>query len=489
MKRFMKHIAVILIIAVTATGTSIPPVSTDKNNNIVNAKTNSENNHVKKKIYLNNSQKTLKVGKSISLKLKGAKKSKIKWKSLNKRVAKVSQKGKVTAIKKGKAVITAIYKKKKYQCKITVTTSNDTKTKELSQAVAMLDYFNAKKNIVVSPVSLNMVLGMIANGANDTSKKQIRKYLGSDIATYNNDALSYMKKANNSGVVKLANGIWYRDIYSINPAYQKLVKNQYQATVQSEPFDASTVREINNWADRNTDGMIKDVIDQIDKDATVILANALLFDGKWTSPMRDYSGKKKFTKSGGTKKKVDMMYSTEHIYYENDYAKGFEKAYGNNREYSFIAILPKQTGDFKLSDLDLESFIASSTNKYRVYVDVPKFSYEWNSSSRQVNRHTMDDYLKKAGMKKMYSAASNPLSDMLTNSQHAFIDEIKQVCKIEMNTDGTKAAAVTTSVAKTASTTVDDVKPKTVKLNRPFAYIIKDNKSNRILFMGKVLEP
>lgn len=485
----MKHIAVTLIIVVTMTGISVPSVSTDKNNNVVNAKTNSENNNVKKKIYLNKTQKTLKIGESISLKLKGAKNSKIKWKSLNKGIAKVSPKGKVTAIKKGTAVIIAIYKKKTYQCKITVTNNNNTVTKELSQAAAMLDYFNAKENIVVSPVSLNMVLGMIANGANNTSKKQITKYLGSDIATYNNDALSYMEKANNSGVVKLANGIWYRDIYSIDPEYQNLVENQYQATVQPGPFDDSTVQEINNWADRNTDGMIKEVIKDIDRDAAVILANALLFDGKWTSPMRDYSGNKEFTKSGGTKKMVDMMYSTEHIYYENDYAKGFEKNYGNNGEYSFIAILPNQAGDFKLSDLDLESFITSSTNKYRVYVDIPKFSYKWNSGDRQVNQHTMDDYLKKAGIKEMYSTASNPLGGMLTGSQDTFIDEVKQVCNIEMDTDGTKAAAVTVGVAKVSSTAVGDVKSKTVKLNRPFAYIIKDNKSDRILFMGKVLEP
>lgn len=489
MKKFMKHIAVILIIAVTSTGISMPSVLIDKNNNIVNAKTNSENNNVKKKIYLNKTKMTLKAGKTIFLKLKGAKKSKIKWKSSNKSVAKVSPKGKVIAIKKGKAVITAIYKKKKYRCKITVTNNNNTETKELSQAVAMLDYFNSKKNIVVSPVSLNMVLGMIANGADNTSKKQIKKYLGSDIATYNKDTLSYMKKANNSGVVKLANGIWYRNIYSINPSYQNVVQNQYLATVQSGPFDNSTVQEINNWADKNTDGMIKKVLEQIGRDESVILANALLFDGEWTSPMKDYSEKKNFTKSDGTNKMVNMMYSTEHIYYENNYAKGFEKKYGDNGEYSFVAILPKQAGNFKLSDLDLESFITSSTNKYRVNVDVPKFSYEWNSGDRQVNRHTMNDYLKKAGIKEIYNIGSNPLSGMLTGSQGVCIDEIFQACNIEMDTDGTKAAAVTIGIAKTASTIVNDGKLKTVKLNRPFAYIIKDNQSDRILFMGKVLEP
>lgn len=489
MKRFMKHIAVILIIAVTTAGISIPSVSTDKNNNIVNAKTNSKNNNVKKKIYLNKTQKTLKVGKSISLKLKGAKKSTIKWRSLNKRVARVSQKGKVTARKKGKTVITAIYKKKKYKCKITVTSDNSTGAKELSQAVTMIDYFKAKNNIVVSPVSLNMVLGMIANGANDTSKKQIKKYLGSDIATYNNNAFSYMKKANSSGVVKLANGIWYRDTNSINPAYQNLVENKYQATVQSAPFNDSTVQEINNWADRNTDGMIKEVIDELEKDDDAVILNALLFDGKWTSPMKNYSGKKNFTKSDGTKKKVDMMYSTEHIYYENDYAKGFEKKYGNNGEYSFIAILPKKTGDFKLSDLELVSFIPSSTKKYKVLVDIPKFSYEWDSNDKQTNQHTMNAYLKKVGIKEIYNAASNPLGGMLTSSKSASISKVQQVCKIDMDTNGTKAAAVTSAVVSKYSVRVDDAEKKTVKLNRPFAYIIKDNKSDRVLFMGKVLEP
>lgn len=450
-----------------------------------NVKAKTETN--KKKVKLNKKKATLRVGESITLKLKRAKAKKVKWSSSKPKVAKVTKKGVVKALKKGTTTITAKYKGNKYKCKIKVKKAINQAGKNvdiatLNQSEYLIDQLYDNKNIIVSPTSLNMVVGMASNGTTGNVKADCETYLGKSVQDYNEHALQLMNRAKSDEMLSIANGIWYDQKAAINTIFRDTVTNKYNAQIKASPLDETTVTEINQWASENTDGMIKQVLQEIPEPTVAILANALLFDGKWTTPFKNINTyKEEFTKLNGEVIKVDMMHSSENIYYENEYAIGFEKTYGDNREYSFIAILPKEEGDFSMSDLDIEGFLKTKTKEYSVKISVPKFSYSWNSS--------LNSALITTSLKSIYNEQLNPLGNMLDIAESVFVADISQTCKIIVDEEGTKAAAVTTMVAYATSYIPDPNEIKYVDLDRTFGYIIVDNVTNEVLFMGKVVEP
>lgn len=486
MKKFMRSVAVILVFSMSITVTGIVP----SNNYEVEAKTTKK--FAKKKIKLNKKKATVRVNKTLRLKLKNAKAKKVKWRSSNKKVATVSKKGKVKAHKKGKTTITAKYKGKKYKCKITVKNtkkktaiikSADIDKNTLNQAVYLTDSLYENKNIVVSPLSLNMALGMAANAATTNALKDLEGYLGKTLSQYNKHSLEWMNRSVSDDMLTLANGVWYKNLYTVNQNFSDAITKYYKGEIKPSPLDSTTVYDINKWASDNTEGMIPKVIEKIPKEAAAVLANALLFKGEWTAPFEadcTYNGK--FTTASGKKVDAKLMNGEVTTYFENDYATGFEKTYGKRAEYSFIGILPKEKGDFKLADIDVEGFLATETTEYDVKIQIPKFTYDWNDS--------LKDVLEETSIKSIFDQTKNPMGNLLKNWPYpVWVSDINQSCKIIMDEEGTKAAAVTTIIMKTASAMVSTREKKTVKLDRTFAYIIKDNTTGEVMFMGKVIDP
>lgn len=481
MKKIMRRLAVILVLALSVTAIGAMP---GNGKEVVVAKT------TKKKIKLNKKKATIRAGKTLKLKLKNAKAKKVKWRSTNKKVATVSKKGKVRARKKGKTTIIAKYKGKKYKCRITVKKAKAVENKKpsitdtttLKQAIYLADSLYDKKNIIVSPTSLNMALGMAANGASPDALKALEEYLGKNITQYNKFSQTLMNRAKTDDMLTLANGVWYKELYTINPIFSNAITKYYSGEIKAAPLDNTTVNDINKWAYDNTEGMIPKVIDSLEDDTAAVLANALLFKGEWTSPFEaydTYTGK--FTTASGTKVDAKLMNGEVSTYFENDYATGFEKDYGKNAEYSFIAILPKAKGDFKLADMDVEGFLATKTTEYDVNIQIPKFTYSWNDS--------LKDVLEKTNLKVIFEKEKSPMRNLFSDfAGRVWISDIYQSCKVVMDEEGTEAAAVTTIIAKCESALVSTKEIKTVKLDRPFAYIIKDNTTGEVMFMGKVID-
>ena len=120
-----------------------------------------------------------------------------------------------------------------------------------------------------------------------------------------------------------------------------------------------------------------------------------------------------------------------------------------------------------------------NTKEYDVNIQIPKFTYDWNDSLKGV--------LEKTEIKSIFEKNKNPMANLLQNWPYpVWVYDILQSCKIMMDEEGTKAAAVTVIIMKTTAALVSTRETKTVKLNRPFAYIIKDNTTNEVMFMGKV---
>ena len=342
---------------------------------------------------------------------------------------------------------------------------------------------NRNKNIMLSPTSLNFALGMIAEGAKGETKEALKEYLGTDdFAAYAKQYMENIKKYNSDeenygykSKLKIADAVWADDDLKLQDAFKKSVSSNFSAKVENLNFSNTdkTCKRINKWCDKNTEGLIPKIItpDTISKDTELCLTNSLYFESGWNGDPWTVSNKKeKF----GDKEKTKYMTCAGDRYYENDKATAFGRNYANG--LSFIGILPNEEGDFTLEDLDIESLLKSEPEYDEVNCKMPKLNFETSA--------TLNDMLSDIGLKNIFSndADFSGIADKNTK-----VSAVLQKTKLELDENGTKAAAVTAAVMECMSAMAPDPVVKSVELTRPFAFLIFDEMNNEILFMGKVV--
>ena len=266
----------------------------------------------------------------------------------------------------------------------------------------------------------------------------------------------------------------------LNNTFETNIKNYYNAQSSEIPFNKLGVEQINKWVSDNTDGMIKKIINSTDRQTCAYILNATLFDGKWTNKFASSNVRQeKFKLFTGKKVKTKMMYDSENRYYENDYALAFEKTYEKDKKYSFIGILPKAKGQFKLENLNIPQLITKKKKGY-IQIAIPKFEYKWK---RNIVPSMIDTGM--VGIFNAFVPALNPMF-ITSDATNKYVNEIIHSTAIKVDTEGTKAAAVTSTTVKNS---VSIMPKKKIVLNRPFAYLIRNNKTGEILFVGKVINP
>lgn len=253
------------------------------------------------------------------------------------------------------------------------------------------------------------------------------------------------------------------------------MSSNFSAKVENLDFSNTdkTCKRINKWCDKNTEGLIPKIItpDTISKDTELCLTNSLYFESGWNGDPWTVSNKKeKF----GDKEKTKYMTCAGDRYYENDKATAFGRNYANG--LSFIGILPNEEGDFTLEDLDIESLLKSKPEYDEVDCKMPKLNFETSA--------TLNDMLSDLGLENIFSndADFSGIADKNTK-----VSAVLQKTKLELDENGTKAAAVTAAVMECMSAMAPDPVVKSVELTRPFAFLIFDEMNNEILFMGKVV--
>ena len=342
---------------------------------------------------------------------------------------------------------------------------------------------NRNKNIMLSPTSLNFALGMIAEGAKGETKEALKEYLGTDdFAAYAKQYIENIKKYNSDeenygykSKLKIADAVWADDGLKLQDTFKKRVSSNFSAKVENLDFSNTdkTCKRINKWCDKNTEGLIPKIItpDTISKDTELCLTNSLYFESGWNGDPWTVSNKKeKF----GDKEKTKYMTCAGDRYYENDKATAFGRNYANG--LSFIGILPNEEGDFTLEDLDIESLLKSKPEYDEVDCKMPKLNFETSA--------TLNDMLSDLGLENIFSndADFSGIADKNTK-----VSAVLQKTKLELDENGTKAAAVTAAVMECMSAMAPDPVVKSVELTRPFAFLIFDEMNNEILFMGKVV--
>lgn len=346
------------------------------------------------------------------------------------------------------------------------------------------------ENLMISPLSIQLALAMTANGANGQTLQEMESVLGRGISLgqLNEYLRTYTQGLSSDEEAKLqiANSIWFRDAedrLTVQESFLQTNADYYGAQIFKRDFSDTTVNEINNWVDHNTDGMIKKILDKIDDRSVMYLINAIVFDAEWEEPYTDAAiYDSSFADIAGQEQTVTMMHSGESQYLSDGKATGFIKPYSGGK-YSFAVMLPNE--DVSLYDY-IDSLTAegladtlSNVEECTVITQLPKFSYEYEL--------TMNDVLTEMGMPTAFyppSADFTKLGHSTDGNLH--IGKVLHKTFIQVDGLGTKAGAVTAVEINCESLMMPEPEVKEVIVDRPFVYMILDSESGLPIFIGCV---
>jgi serpin B len=357
-------------------------------------------------------------------------------------------------------------------------------------------------NYLVSPYSVEIALGMLKEGANGESAKQILENIGE-------------RKINDVTIpnkVGVANAVFIREQYKefVAKTFTDKLQTKYDAEVIYDEFLTPAV--INNWVKEKTKDMIDHILDDISQDFVLGIADAIAIDVEWYHQFECISTLgEEFTKIDGSKMKVEMMHQRiddEASYFETDNAKGVilpyhkyddngEITYGKNgRQLEFVGILPNgKANEYveKLTEEELKAIDANKqdiNSKLNLSVSLPRFSYEFDLKE-------FSKVLQAMGIKDVFDSEAADLTGLMTRdnmkkigADNLYVSVAIHKTFIDLNEKGTKAAAVTYfGVDKNSSISIDEPKIVKVDFDKSFVYMIRDVQTKEVLFFGLVDSP
>ncbi len=344
-------------------------------------------------------------------------------------------------------------------------------------------------NVMISPLSVSLALSMTLNGAEGTTKTAMQNTLGFQGFTLDEinqiyfDLINALKKTDPKVVLNIANSIWIRKDFPVEQSFTDVNKQYFNATVSNLDFDQAAVNTINNWVNTNTNGKIPTILNSISPEEIMFLINAIYFNGKWLyqfDPAK--TANTQFTLASGQQISVPMMKIKEEFGYsvQSGY-KALKMPYGRGKFQMIIllpdeGISPSQISE-QLNPAMWETLNSSLSEPVEIDVWIPKFQYSWEIQLNQV--------LSDLGMGEAFEPNSADFAKINPDYQ-LYITKVKHKTFIKVDEEGTEAAAVT-SVG--VGVTSFPANPLEFHATRPFIYLITEQDTGAILFMGKVENP
>jgi serpin B len=347
------------------------------------------------------------------------------------------------------------------------------------------------KNIFISPYSISTVLQMVCNGAAGSTKQEMASVLGTSglEALALNQACKELDKsirsAQSNVVLSIANAIWYRLGVELRPTFVSVNQDYFGARIGALDFtDPRAAGIINAWADENTHGRIKNIISgSIPGDAQVILANAIYFKGSWERKFDPKATKERaFHLQDGRQPQVAMMQqSGEFQYQEGKGCQAVRLPYAGWRLGMYV-LLPEAGSSVEklLASLDAQSWENQLRRQFvsrKGSLVLPRFKLEYGAELKRP--------LSALGMRIPFSRGAD-FSGM--SASPLYLSEVRHKSFVEVNEEGTEAAAVTMA-AMAPSSMQRPTPPFEMVVDRPFLFVIEDNLTNAILFVGVVFDP
>jgi len=348
------------------------------------------------------------------------------------------------------------------------------------------------KNLMLSPLSASTALTMLLNGCGGDTYSQLQGTLkypaGMNISEINEaykSLVSQLLVIDPKVQLALANAIFYRNGFSVKPPFLATMSNDYKATVKGLDFAApSSLTTINKWASDNTNGKIPEVLSEISEYAVMFIMNALYFNGDWSYQFdKSLTDELPFHPDGGTTTDVTTMKGEvgSKVAWGNDF-RAIEMPYGQTN-FTMVVIVPDETlsalypsftyqvWDKLTSDLDAHPEFG------KTIVTMPKFKFSYEKY--------LNDQLMSMGMIDAFSDFRADLSGISDNQ--IYVDFVKQNTFVEVDEEGTEAAAVTTIGINLTS--VGDPQPNQFIIDKSFIFAIRERTTNTLLFIGQVINP
>lgn len=371
--------------------------------------------------------------------------------------------------------------------------------------LAKLNAQEKDKNIFISPVSIGQVLKMAACGAQGTTREEINKVLclpvEQSIAEVNkNDERminTIVKKTDHPQIgfrapkgdpefkLSIANSLWANEQFSLNKSFINTCSKSYKASIQNLNFsDPASVGKINSWASQNTSGKIPSILQKLSASQLMVLVNATYFKAAWMDQFTKQATQDAdfHTGKGEVRKVAMMVQGGKMIYNETDRFQIISLPYADQRTCMFI-ILPKKGSSTEqlIGTLQNEwTKVSSSLSSKRGSLYLPRFKFDYSTQ--------LADTLADMGMKLAFSEKADFLP-MVTKPPSPLVSQVIHKTYVDVNEEGTEAAAVTAMVFETAAMRREEEKPFEMRVDRPFLFAISNQENNAILFLGAVDDP
>lgn len=344
-------------------------------------------------------------------------------------------------------------------------------------------------NLLISPASVSIALGMAYNGAETTTRdafEEVLNYEGltrEEVNEITRELIHVLVTNVQGNLLEIANSMWYHQDFPVEEEFISLNTHYFAAEVQELDFgSADAVKTINNWVSEHTHGKIDEIMDAIDPAVMMILINAIYFNCVWETefdPKDTYSAPF-YNEDGSSFAQVDLMHlkSTFNASFTEEFG-AVELPYKNGK-FSMFLFLPEEGSS--VQDLILTLDASSWKNWLAGFSEVEKFTLEMPRFEFEYERSLAED-LKSMGLEVAFSDTEADFSGI--TPRDLYISDVIHKTYIKVNEEGTEAAAVTAIIMETTSAGPRNF----LRLDRPFLFAITENSSKSILFMGKVAEP
>ncbi len=346
------------------------------------------------------------------------------------------------------------------------------------------------ENIFISPLSVAMALGMAYNGAAGSTEAALREALALGDVTAAEMGAAYRRLVDrllelDSAVEFLpANSIWYREGLEVRAEFLELNRRDYDAEVTALEFDRpEAAPTINGWVKEKTKGLIDKIVEPpIDPLMMLFLVNAFYFKGRWTDPFQpELTAARPFRLADGSTKQVPTMAFAAPRpvgYYRGTGVEALELTYGDSA-FVMTIVMPDDPGAIgglvaSLTPERWGTIVGGlATSPFEVYM--PKFKMEYEI--------TLNDALQAMGMGVAFDPAGADFSGIGRGPRPLYISEVKHKTYVDVNEEGTEAAAVTGVGVRVTSV------PPRISVDRPFVFAIRERSSRAVLFLGVMMEP
>jgi serpin B len=353
------------------------------------------------------------------------------------------------------------------------------------------------ENLFYSPTSISLALAMTSAGARGETATQMAGVLHwkNDAAALHAGMNAWIRQLNaidkgQEYELRVANRLWAQQGYKFLNPFLKITREQYQAPLGQINFQtqAEPARQtINQWVEQQTAGKIQDLLPQgtIESRTKLVLTNAIYFKGNWQTPFKK-SGTRDldFAVTSSQKQRVPTMQMTDDFRFARlEGLKLLQMPYTGG-QLSLIAVLPDEVDGLAKVEAGL------SPETWKVWTTALKSTQVWVRLPRfkMTSEFGLKRALSELGMPLAFEEGSADFSGM--NGKHdLFISAALHKAFVDVNEQGTEAAAATGIVIKPLSAVVEPTKPQEFHADHPFLIAIVDNRAGSVLFLGRVLDP